>query len=346
LTMNLDKRLSTYSSVSTGLSLLSNLQLMDLLDKARPLGASIGGITSLLEINDTLVFVKRIPLTNIEREPQNILSTANVFNLPIYSQYGIGSPGFGVWREIAAHTMSTNWVIAGECPNFPLMYHWRVLALPESGANEALERNSGFLNEFAEVRARLDAMQGASSSIVIFLEYFPQNVHQWLSQEVSAGHQTAEAACFMLEENLKAITSFINSRGMLHFDAHFWNILTDGEQLYFTDFGLAISSGFALSKAERDFFKQHHRYDQCYTITHLVKWLLIELFGEENWWGILHEYASGTVQEILPPGISAIIVRYAPICIVMTNFFEQLKLAPASTPYPVDELERLCEGIQ
>jgi hypothetical protein len=70
--MNIDKRLSTYSSVSTGLSLLSNLQLMDRLDKARPLGASIGGITSLLEINDTFVFVKRIPLTDIEREPQNI----------------------------------------------------------------------------------------------------------------------------------------------------------------------------------------------------------------------------------------------------------------------------------
>lgn len=344
--MNLEKRLSTYSSISTGLSLLSNMQLMERLEKARPLGASIGGITSLLEMNDTLVFVKRIPLTDIEHEPQNILSTANVFNLPTYCQYGIGSPGFGVWREIAAHTMSTNWVIAGECPNFPLMYHWRVLASPELAPNETLERDSAYLNGFSEVRSRLQAMQSASSCIVIFLEYFPHNVHQWFAQEISKGNQTAEAACIMVEENLKTITSFVNSRDMLHFDAHFWNILTDGEQLYFSDFGLAISSRFALSKAEVAFFKQHHRYDQCYTITHLVKWLLIELFSEENWWAMLHEYAKGNVQKTLPPAISEVIVRYAPICIVMTNFFEQLKLAPASTPYPVDALERLCDGIK
>lgn len=343
--MNLDKRLSTYGSVSTGLSLLSNMQLMELLDKARPLGVSIGGITSLLEINDTLVFVKRIPLTDIEREPHHILSTANIFNLPTYCQYGIGSPGFGVWRELAAHTMSTNWVIAGECPNFPLMYHWRVLDAQESDPNEKLERDSVYLNGFTEVRARLQAMQNASSSLLIFMEYFPHNVHQWFSQAISKDKQTAEAACMMVEENLKTITSFINSRGMLHFDAHFWNMLTDGEQLYFSDFGLAISSEFSLSKNEKAFFKQHHRYDQCYTLTHLVKWLLIELFGEGNWWAVLHEYAKGNTQETLLLSISVVVTRYAPICIVMTNFFEALKSAPATTPYPVDELERLCVGI-
>jgi hypothetical protein len=321
------------------------MQLMERLETARPLGASIGGFTSLLEINDKLVFVKRIPLTDIENEPHNILSTANIFDLPTYCQYGIGSPGFGVWREVAAHTMSTNWIIAGECPNFPLMYHWRVLFSPELAPNETLEQDSVYLNGFAEIRSRLQAMQGASSSIVIFLEYFPHNVHQWFAQEIAKGSQTAEAACIMVEENLKAISSFINSRGMLHFDAHFWNILTDGEQLYFSDFGLAISSKFLLSNDEKVFFKQHYRYDQCYTLTHLVKWLLIELFGEESWWSVLHDYAKGKVQETLPPGISAVITRYASICIVMTNFFETLKSAPATTPYPVEELERLCGGI-
>lgn len=42
-------------------------------------------------------------------------------------QYGVGSTGFGAWRELAAHVMTTNWVITGQCPNFPIMYHWRIL---------------------------------------------------------------------------------------------------------------------------------------------------------------------------------------------------------------------------
>ena len=60
------------------------------------------------------------------------MSTANIFNLPMCYQYGIGSTGFGAWRELAAHVMTTNWVITGQCPNFPIMYHWRILADTDS----------------------------------------------------------------------------------------------------------------------------------------------------------------------------------------------------------------------
>ncbi|WP_406418196.1 hypothetical protein [Streptomyces sp. NBC_01614] len=35
-------------------------------------------------------------------------STANVLRLPAYFHHGIGSPGFGAWRELAVHTMTTN----------------------------------------------------------------------------------------------------------------------------------------------------------------------------------------------------------------------------------------------
>ncbi|MFI7135214.1 hypothetical protein ACIBQ1_56840 [Nonomuraea sp. NPDC050153] len=34
----------------------------------------------------------------------------------------------------------------------------------------------------------------------------------------------------------------MNSRGLLHFDAHFENILTGGQRLYFADYGLAVSA--------------------------------------------------------------------------------------------------------
>ncbi len=41
--------------------------------------------------------------------------------------YGVGSPGFGVWREFVAHSVTTQWVLTRRSDCFPLLYHWRVL---------------------------------------------------------------------------------------------------------------------------------------------------------------------------------------------------------------------------
>lgn len=86
--------------------------------------------------------MKRVPLTDLERRPEHIRSTANLFGLPLSCQYGVGavgSPGFGAWRELAVHTMTTNWALAGEYDGFPLLHHWRVVPhstpLPEELAD-------------------------------------------------------------------------------------------------------------------------------------------------------------------------------------------------------------------
>lgn len=84
------------------------------------------------------VFIQRIRLTDIELRPQNVRSTANLFGLPLFYQYGVGSAGFGGWRELAVHTMTTNWVLGGEYEGLPLMYHWRVL--PDSGTRGVRRR--------------------------------------------------------------------------------------------------------------------------------------------------------------------------------------------------------------
>jgi hypothetical protein len=123
-------RITTYGTLATELALLSDQRLTELLENARSIGTSIGGTSALLEIGGKKIFVKKIRLTDIERHPENIMSTRNIFGLPLYYQYGIGSAGFGVWRELAIHTMTTNWVLAGECQSFPLMYHWRLLPRP------------------------------------------------------------------------------------------------------------------------------------------------------------------------------------------------------------------------
>ncbi len=290
--------------------------------------------------------MKKIRLTDIERQTENMMSTANLFNLPTYFQYGIGSQGFGAWRELAVHTMSTNWVLTGECPNFPLMYHWRIL--PRTPHEEPtkeelieLETNVAFWEDSQAVRARMLANLHASTEIVLFLEYMPENLHQWLQKQIAQGGQVAESACIMVEKNLHTITSFINSRGLLHFDAHFWNILTDGQHLYFSDFGLAISERFELLKTEKDFFKYHHNYDRCYTMAFFVGYILLQFFGAENYDTILHGFVTGSSPKTLPPAIAAIVTRYAPMTAVMNKFHRILKTESKETPYPVDELERL-----
>ena len=68
-------------------------------------------------------------------------------------------------------------------------------------------------------------------------------------------------------------------------------------------------------------------------------------FGMKNWVignpnPILHEYAMGRGKTLLP-AIEAIIMRYAPIAVVMNEFFLNLKKSK-TTIYPTNVLECAC----
>jgi hypothetical protein len=170
-------------------------------------------------------------------------------------------------------------------------------------------------------------------------------LHTWLSKKMIEGGEVAESACKMVEGNLIKIISFINSRGLLHFDAHFYNILTDGNGLYFSDFGLATCEQFELSKTELDFFKKHCNYDQCYAMAYFVEWLLTTSFGIENWVigndnAALQEYATGQ-RRILSPVIESIVMQYLPITVLMNDFFIKLKESKTKI-YPASEIDYAC----
>jgi hypothetical protein len=192
----------------------------------------------------------------------------------------VGAPGFGAWRELAVHTMTTNWVLAAEHEGFPLMYHWRVLPdstpLPEELAD--IERAVAYWGGGSQVRRRIHALQQSSASVTLFVEYIPQNLHQWLGTQVKAGDQTANRACAMVERELAAGISFMNSCGLLHFDAHFENILTDGQRLYFADYGLAALYGYQ---------------------------------GEDHY-ALVRAYAEGARPTGIPAEAAAILARHAP----------------------------------
>lgn len=113
-------RLENYLNTASFLASLSNIELEALLEQAEPHHSGIGGDSSNVSLNGTKIFVKQIPLTELEQRPENVQATHNAFNLPLFYQYGVGSAGFGAWRELRSHIMTSNWVLTKQCAVFRL----------------------------------------------------------------------------------------------------------------------------------------------------------------------------------------------------------------------------------
>ncbi|GGQ40786.1 hypothetical protein GCM10010250_08740 [Streptomyces althioticus] len=344
-------RLAAHGAVSASLARHSDRELRELLNAGRPLGSGIGGERVLLDVDGTPVFVKRVRLTDPERRPENLYSTRNLFELPLFCHYGVGAiggPGFGAWRELAVHRMATDWVVAGRYEGFPLLHHWRVLPdggrpLPEELAD--VKRAVAYWGGGAEVRHRIEALQRSSASVLLFLEYLPWNLHDWLGERMAAGDEAAERACAMVDDELRAGIAFMNANGVLHFDAHFENILTDGRRLFFSDFGLAFSSRFDLARAEAEFFEKHRVYDRCYAVTHLVNWLTVALLGHEpeERAAFVRACAEGARPTRMPASIADVVARYAPVAEVMGDFRHQFRTVSRTAPFPFTAIRQRLE---
>ncbi|MFE7509063.1 protein kinase family protein [Promicromonospora sp. NPDC057488] len=342
-------RLAAHDAVSAALARTSDGALRELLGAAAPIGSGIGGATRVVEVEGAPVFVKQVRLTDLERRPEHVGSTANLFDLPVFCHFGVGTiggPGFGAWRELAVHTMTTDWVLAGEHEGFPLMYHWRVLPdaghpLPEELAD--VERAVAYWGGGPQIRDRIEALEQSPASIVLFLEYVPQTLHTWLDEQVRVGAETAERACAMVDAELAAGVAFMNTRGLLHLDTHFQNILTDGERLFFADYGLAISSGFELTPGEAAFLAEHEGYDRDYAATYLVNWLAVAVYGyaPDERRAFVRACAEGVAPEDVPAAVGELLLRDAPVAAVVGDFHRRFQRESRTTPYPLAALGRL-----
>jgi hypothetical protein len=254
----IELRRTEYFKLSSHIAQLNNAELRSLLDGSQSSESSTGwGSSQVVVLGQSKVFVKRIPVTNLEYD--NLFSTRNFYDLPTYCNYGIGSfasTGFGVFRELVTHFKTTHWVLEGAIASFPLMYHHRIM--PFFGQRVEVDRsqhrsyveswgNSENAGKYVLDRAI------ANYELILFLEYIPYVLETWLRENPNKLQKPLD--------DLRTTIDFLRMKGITHFDAHFQNVLTDGEQTYLTDFGLVLDKSFALTKEEETFFEQHTFYD-------------------------------------------------------------------------------------
>ncbi|MGK5742183.1 serine/threonine protein phosphatase [Micromonospora sp. URMC 103] len=334
-------RVANRRLVLAELSSLDEGGLAELISTATPLTTGIGGTTARLEVRGVPVFVKCLPLTDRERLPEHRMSTANVFDLPAFYHYGVGSTGFGAWREWASHRLANAWVIGGRCESFPLMYHCRELPVapaprvPPDDIDTAVRYWAGS----PAVARRLHELAASTASLVLFLEFVPQTWSDWLVERFRQGGFAAESAVEMAATAWQEGIDEMRLQGMVHFDAHPRNILTDGRRLYFSDFGLALHSRFALSESEREFLDRHRSFDRYDVVKYLVNSLVHALCPAEDRDTVIRAAAVGDLPDGWFPRSAARFLRtHAAVADLMNGFYAAIVDGPKTTPYPAAAL--------
>ena len=324
---------------------LDDAQLATLLAGTAPAAgdwAPFWGSHQTIDVEGTAVFVKRIPVTDLE--DANRFSTRNHYELPLFYNYGAGSVGFGAFRELAAHVKTTGWVLDGTIETFPLTYHHRLI--DRSPVPLDAKVLDGYVTHWAGSKAvgRFAADRAAATrELVVCLEHIPSELQSWIGSN--------QAAVGSALDQIDRTLSFLQAEGIVHFDAHFGNILTDGEQLYVSDFGLLVDGEFELSDTERAFLDAHQNYDRCLALLGLGTCLIgpwMRLAPGDR--AALHQRAGveasdanpfvvmakviGIIEEVPrfglavePPHVDAI-VRYRDVIIDMMHFLTDLRGNP------------------
>jgi hypothetical protein len=332
----LTARTIRHDLVSAALAAHDDDELAALLRGAVRGPVGVGGDSSVLDVGGVRVFVKRIPIT--DRELAHPRSTANLFGLPTSCQYGmhpLAGPGFGAWRELAANVAVTKGVLAGESESFALLHHWRVLPgrPPVADEHRDIEAVVSQFGGDPAVQTRFEELAEAHSSLVLFLEYLPGRLPDWLGDPVGRAED--------VERQLFGVVAFLQSRELLHLDGHFGNMRADDERIYLVDFGLATSPRFDLSEPERDFVARNEHHDADYAAMRLVNWLVTTVCGvtmpasggpvARN--AYVSRCADGHIPDV-PTAVASILARHAPAAARMNDFCWRLVDGDVHAQYP------------
>ncbi|MDT4891655.1 MAG: hypothetical protein QOE97_690 [Pseudonocardiales bacterium] len=331
------------AAVPSALAELTDDQLAQLVAKAPLIHSGIGGSSVRASLGGEAVFVKRLPLTDLERRADNIGSTRNLYGLPPDFHYGIGSAGFSAWRELAAYRRMSD---AAAVPLVvPELHHWRVLERPPPPRAEWNSAPAiGPWRASHAIGERLAALAGASAQLVLCSQLLPQDLHSWLEDQVAAG--TIDACVERVDAQLRGGVAALRAEGIMHFDTHFKNVVTDGQQLYFADFGLACATWFELSADEQVFLDCNANHDETYVVTHLVNWLVTALAGTPSRPARL-EYIERCARRGEASGLTGAVAelvhRYAPVAAILNRFYSAM-LEGRRPGYPRAELADAWSG--
>jgi hypothetical protein len=355
---DLQARRARYFTLSSQLAQLDNAQLHALFE-ANELRRGWGK-NHTLDIGQSKVFVKRLPLTDIEHE--HMFSTKNLYDLPTYYNYGVGSAGFGVFRELVANIKTTNWVLEGAATHFPLLYHYRVLRFSGERPKVDMERHQRYIeywNGNENIGRYMLARSHANYELALFIEHFPYPVEPWLRENP---HKLGQVL-----EDLRDAVTFLRKHGIVHFDANFDNVLSDGQHAYLTDFGLVLDKNFTLTQDEALFLKQNAYYDYSEilgsvgfmfydlydALTDTDKRRIIERYGiaEGMRPGRQMSIVFSHIEEILAEGMlqpderySTIAVTYHGIIALFLDFFASMRgNNRKDTRFPHAKLARLLK---
>lgn len=257
--LSIKERKEIYHQLNTKLSYLSDNELTDILSTHQQIKR--WGINTVFELDGIKIFCKQIKMTEVENN--NKYDTSNLFNLPTYYNYGIGSSGINCFRELLMHIKTTNWVLDEQIENFPLMYHYRLMKIPTEEplySEKTIKKLSNKWNN-QQVEEYLRAKNNSEHYITIFLEYVPIEMEDWLNDDYQRNK--------LYFEQMMNVIRFLSKHNIIHFDAHLGNILTNGQIIYLTDFGLVYDAQFKISEKEREFYSRNSYYDYGMIISNL-----------------------------------------------------------------------------
>lgn len=171
----------------------------------------------------------------------------------------------------------------------------------------------------------------------------------WLEEQAALGGDAADAAISMAEAGLLVAVDELQSAGVLHFDAHLDNMLTDGVRVYLTDFGLATSPSFQLSDLEELFIAANATHDRCHALTRLVDWIVTALTDTPDWETRderIERISDGDHSDLehISPAAAAVVERHGTVAAIVNTFYRRLRFDDRHASYPTDALEQALRG--
>lgn len=317
------------------------------------------GQNCLVEIDGQKVFVKSVPLTELEMA--NAYSTKNHYQIPTWYNYGVGSAGFGAFRELAAHKKTTNWVRECEFSAFPLLHHHRILTTERSGKSiRDLKSYVAYWNGSKTVERYMVDRCECKQQLILFLEYLTP-ARNWISENPTKLN-------VMFKKAVKSI-DFLHQNNMIHFDAHVSNWLTDGKDMFLTDFGLLLDREFELANSELQFFKKHRFYDYSQVVTAFSEGVIDHYFSLNTFQKKLVNKELNQSPNDMAPFINSLISNaltlnekkliqlpltltrfirmYQPIIRATSDFFLTLQTEKKSSDlYPAQKLKRMLSRLE